>query len=114
MRARLVILSVLAVIVLSGSVAAAVALPSVCPSGFHEPRKPGIACISDGKHRAPSSGVMIPNAAMLEKDPQIALRIKIAAAGLGLGAGLLVLAALGTRPRRSPASIDPVVATALD
>jgi hypothetical protein len=45
--------------------------------------------------------VMIPNAAMLEKDPQIALRIKIAVAGLALGAGLLVLAALGTRPRRS-------------
>ena len=112
MRARLVILSVLAVIVLSASMAAAVALPSVCPSGFHEPRRPGIACISDGSHVAPSSGVMIPNAAMLKKNPQIALRIKIAIAGLGLGAGLLVLAALGTRPRRS--SIDTVVATALD
>ena len=114
MRARLVILFVFAVLVLSASTAAAVALPSVCPSGFHDVRDPGIACISDGSHVAPSSGVMIPNAAMLTKDPQIALRIKIAIAGLGVGVGLLVLAALGTRPRRSAAFMQPVVGTALD
>jgi hypothetical protein len=57
---------------------------------------------------------MIPDAAMLKKDPQVALRIEIAIAGLGIGAGLLVLAALGTRQRRSPASIDPGVATAIE
>lgn len=112
MRARLVILSVLAVVVLSASTAAAIALPSVCPSGFHDVVDPRIACISDGSHVAPSSGVMIPNAAMLKKDPQIALRIEIEIAGLGVGVGLLVLAALGSR--RSPVSIDPVVATAID
>ncbi|MDP9119551.1 MAG: hypothetical protein M3M93_04625, partial [Actinomycetota bacterium] len=113
-RARSVSLSVLAVLVLSASTAAAVALPSVCPSGFHDVVDPRIACISDGSHAAPSSGVMIPNAAMLKKEPQIALRIEIALAGLGVGVGLLVLAALGTRPHRSPASIDAVVATAVD
>ena len=112
MRARLVILSVLAVLALSASTAAAIALPSVCPSGFHDAVNPRIACISDGSHVAPSSGVMIPNSALLKKDPQIALRIEIAIAGLGVGVGLLVLAALGTR--RSPVSKDPVVATTID
>lgn len=101
---------ILAVIVLSASTSFAVALPSTCPPGFHDGTS--VACVSDGSHLAPSSGVAIPDFAMLKKDPRIQFRAEVALAGLLLGCGLLFIGSRG-HPQRQEREADESAVTSV-
>jgi hypothetical protein len=76
----IVIVSVFAVLVLSGTTAAAIALPSTCPAGTHA-SAPGW-CTSDATHAAPSSGVSVPDYTTQDHDPRLRERTQILCIGL--------------------------------
>jgi len=110
MRIRWFVCAGLAVVALSAAASVAVALPSVCPSNFHDggtfhntgavvPGVPdnGSLCISDSRHMAPSGYGSIPNMAVL-KDPRVRLRVEIAIAGTAAASALL-LVGFARRPR---------------
>ena len=111
----------LAVIALSASTSAAVAMGGACPTGFHAsgpaaptngavvpgvPEWKGETCTSDDMHMAPSGAGYIYDSVML-MPPRIRLRIEIALAGLVVAAALLYVA---VRPRASLAVASPAFA----
>jgi|GEM_PF-5437550 hypothetical protein len=82
----MVVVCVLALVLVGVFAATAAVVPSVCPAGFHVN---GVVCLSDASHIAPSSGVRIPNAVILQRDPRLTLRFAIALAGLVLAFGMI-------------------------
>jgi hypothetical protein len=100
----MVIVSVFAVLVLSGTTAAAIALPSACPAGTHA-SSPGW-CTSDDSHAAPSSGVSVPDYTTQDHDPRLRERTQIVLIGILTAWLLSVLGRLVYRRR----AMDPAVA----
>jgi hypothetical protein len=108
MKFRLALCSVLAAVAVSAAVSFAVALPPACPPGFHEGGG-NVACISDSTHMAASGTGMIPDAAMLQKDPRLRLRVGIGLLGALTGTCLLVVG-FGARTRPGDEFSDAVSA----
>jgi hypothetical protein len=105
---RLVVCSLLAVFVFGALALVALTLPAVCPGGFHPTVINGVdslGCTSDATHIAPSSGVRIPVAGTLTRDPRVGLRIWIGLVGL-FAAGGLVWAGLGGPSRTESHETD--------
>lgn len=100
MKPRVLVLSILAVVVLSGFSIAAVAMPASCPDGTHQTSAK--TCLSDGEHSAPSSGIMIPNY-VTGPDSRNVLRAEIALGGLLVAGALLFAARKPSRHAPSPA-----------
>jgi hypothetical protein len=93
---RTVLCISLSAIALAAAITVAVALPAVCPPGFHDGRGT-VACISDARHMAASGTGMIPDEAMLSKDPRTRLRVELALVGVLTGACLLIVGLGGRR-----------------
>lgn len=105
MKPRVLVLSILAIVVLSGFSVAAIAMPASCPDGTQ--KTSATTCLSDSEHSAPSSGIMIPNY-VTGPDSRSVLRAEIVLGGF-LVAGVLILAA--RKPRRDSRSPAIVVAS---
>ena len=101
MNPRRLALGSTALIVLCVAIGLALAVRPGCPAGFHVS---GQVCLSDGWHKAPSSGILIPDAqtAIQSRQP---FRLELLLIGL-LSAGALTVVAVKQSPRRvQPSSV---------
>jgi hypothetical protein len=103
-KRRVIVLATCAFVILGGSAAGAVLMPSTCPSGWHELASGW--CETDATHIAPSSGYRIPDAVMTQRDSHLALRVGLVLLGLSLSLGLIWARVRTSAPaKRKPSAI---------
>jgi hypothetical protein len=93
-----IVLVIVGVVVLSGSLIAAIVVGPACPRGWHD--QPEGGCVTDATHIAPSSGVRLPVAVMMERPSRTRERIGILIVG-ALSAGILLWFGLSDGLRRA-------------